>query len=289
MDVSKTCELTPKHEHSNEDNLGTYYKLESIQRKKEKDFIVTPVRSSCRISNFQSTPSSCVGLDKVLVITPNPYISSKNTDELLEKVLKQFEHKVRIISIDQPQIKSEIINRKSIKDEGVTIDKELYKSENSDFYNGQLEKEGTCEGDIYSEDKLIANFEKCMNITSVDKFATNPVSTTTPRSSYFICRNRPRVFLGKENKMKQAITKKIVPIPNGCKIIKQNDFWQVLEFAAGSELERRYKCRRILTRKVGSIPIGQDQPQSIEEFKRFHQELKNLLELSNYCYSPDVF
>ncbi|OII76302.1 hypothetical protein cand_010600 [Cryptosporidium andersoni] len=288
MDVSKTCELTPKHEHSNEDNLGTYYKLESLQRKKEKDFIVTPVRSSCRISNFQSTPSPCVGLNKVLVVTPNPYISSKNTDELLEKVLKQFKHKVRIISINQPQIKSEIINRDFIEDKGVTIYKELQKSENSDFYNGQLEKEDTYEGGIYSEDKLIANFEKCMNITSVDRFATNPVSTT-PKSSYFICRNRPRVFLGRENKTKQAITKKIVPIPNNCRIIKQNDFWQVLEFTAGSELERRYKCRRILTRKVDNIPIRQDQPQSIEEFKRFHQELRNLLELSNYCYSPDVF
>ncbi|KAL7068324.1 hypothetical protein ACR3K2_11790 [Cryptosporidium serpentis] len=289
MNVSKTCEFTPKRENSNEDNLGTYYKLESLQRKKEKDFIVTPVRSSCRISKFQNTPSPCVGLDKVLVVTPNPYISSKNTDELLEKVLKQLKYKVRIISINQPQIKSEIINRKYIKDEGVTIDKESQKSEDSDFYNRKLEKENTYENDIYSEDKLIANFEKCMNVTSVDRFATNPVSTITPKSSYFICRNRPRVFLGKENKMKQAITKKIVPMPNDCRIIKQNDFWQVLEFTAGSELERRYKCKRILTKKVGNIPIRQDRPQSIEEFKRFHQELKDLLELSNYCYSPDVF
>lgn len=292
---------------NDESLLGSYYRLKSYKKltsnKKstingevsnqnidENAIYTTPIRSSRRISSRKNyakeepnlldySPDSKNG--KILV-TPNPYIGDDIVEELLNDMLLKYKDKIQIINFNkQPQILDEI-NKDEIEDLYTKFDSKLQINDSNTRTIHSIEKETfESQEEINCEDK---NEEKNQEIE--DKKLKPILPKLAGKKEYFVCRNKPRKFIGGG-----TVTNSIL-VNNTCKyeIIAENEYWMVVEFPKNSSLYRKHNCPRVLTQKrIFGSPVNFPAVQSIDEYKTLHSELKQLLELSNYCYSPDLF
>ncbi|KAJ1605107.1 hypothetical protein OJ253_3293 [Cryptosporidium canis] len=286
---------TPDRKNTNElageeSLLGSYYRLKSFRKlvgyaKKgsarrggggdqnfdENAIYTTPVRSSRRINSrrnelreeFHGLESPTDTKSGKILVTPNPYIGDDVVEQLLNDVLLKYRDRIQIVSFGkQPQVLDEIEN----------LDTE---------FNSKLQ---ICESDsntvTHSESEGPTPQEK------IESKESELASSKPTRKEYFVCRNRPRKVIGGGSGAGPAASN----TAGKYQVIAENEYWMVVEFPKNSALYRKHNCSRILTQKrVMGAPVSYPAVQSIEGYKALHSELKQLLELSNYCYSPDLF
>ncbi|KAH8585216.1 uncharacterized protein ELE39_002149 [Cryptosporidium sp. chipmunk genotype I] len=293
---------------SDESLLGSYYRLKSYKKltsnKKnstitgevsnhsldENAIYTTPIRSSRRINSrtnnateepnlLDYSPNSANG--KILV-TPNPYIRDDIVEELLNDMLLKYKDKIQIISFNkQPQILDQI-NKDEIEDLYTKFNSKLQINDSDTETTNLYEKDGLeSQEEIKCEDE---NQEK--NLEVGDGKLEPILPKLTGRKEYFVCRNRPRKFIGRSTGSGSIQHNN----QGKYEIIAENEYWMVVEFPKNSALYRKHSCSRVLTqKKIFGSPVNCPAIQSIDEYKTLHSELKQLLELSNYCYSPDLF
>ncbi|KAH8741765.1 hypothetical protein FG386_001339 [Cryptosporidium ryanae] len=311
--MSENCDTPQKRKESSASDentlLGSFYRLKSYKkleknRKKvgyrefnlcENDteinydkvnIYTTPVRSSRRINNTQDEKNnssksllecSSKNKDNVVVFTPNPYINEDVVDELLNDMLIKYKDRIQIINIKQPQIKIDI-------DEISALEKEL----SSKLCIDSCENDDCSNEIVKQRDKTFNDNEQGDNSNTEEELKKDnnkPISSAnTERREYFISRNKPRVVIGKEN---QSYLQK------DYEVIAENEYWMVIEFQKNSYLRKKHNCSRILTKKKTAekqcnFKQYNSFEDSIKEYKVLHSELKQLLELSNYCYSPAI-
>ncbi|KAK9173240.1 hypothetical protein CmeUKMEL1_06180 [Cryptosporidium meleagridis] len=293
---------------NDESLLGSYYRLKSYKKltsNKKKSAInegvpnqnidenaiyTTPIRSSRRISSRKNYAKEEPNLldhspdskNEKILVTPNPYIRDDIVEELLNDILLKYKDKIQIISFNkQPQILDES-NKDEIEDLYTKFNSKLQINDSNTGTIHSVEKE-TLESqeEIKFEDE---NEEKNQEIE--DEKLKPILPKLTGKKEYFVCRNKPRKFIGGGAGASSKLEN------NRCKyeIIAENEYWMVVEFPKDSILYRKHDCPRVLTqKKIFGSPVNCPAVQSIDEYKTLHSELKHLLELSNYCYSPDLF
>lgn len=288
--------------------LGSYYRLKSYKKltnnAKNKSMITgeasnqnidknaiytTPIRSSRRIDSrknnekeksdfLEYSPNTENG--KILV-TPNPYISDDIVEELLSDMLLKYKDKIQVISFNkQPQIldvntENEIENLDTEFNLKLQINDSVSKTINPHEKESSKNKEVQLKDENQKKDKE-DDYEK----------SEPALSQSIVRKEYFVCRNKPRKFIGGGTGTRSILQNTV----GKYEVIAENKYWMVVEFPKNSDLYRKHNCSRILTQKrmLGN-PINSPAIQSIDEYKTLHSEIKQLLELSNYCYSPDLF
>ncbi|KAF7456273.1 hypothetical protein HWI79_3186 [Cryptosporidium felis] len=257
-------------EENQEPQLGSFYRLKSYRKLAEKK---KPGTENSENQNEDgntifATPEESEGLEpssprdanNKIMVTPNPFIRDEIVQELLNDLLDKYRDKVQIISFGkQPQLLD-----RDFRDEVADLEEEL---------NSKLQ--------IGDDSNATPEPKEDPETNGKTKLPRRPV---TEKKEYFVCRNKPRRFIGNGS---GALAH---PLPNEIKIIAENEYWMVVEFQKNSTLFKKHGSSRILTQKrVLGNPVNCPPIQSIEEYKVLHAELKRLLEMSNYCYSPDLF
>ncbi|KAK6588288.1 hypothetical protein RS030_6759 [Cryptosporidium xiaoi] len=251
----------------------------------EINIYTTPVRSSRRINRSKSVQNddseslfecSSKGKDNKVVFTPNPYINDDVINELLNDLLIKYKNKIQIINLKLPQVDIDEIDNLE------ELNNKLFICDDNDDNNIDTEKTAR------QEEKIGGNSEKKdynggdIELENNTKYVSLP---SVERKKYFISRNKPRVIIGGKNQSHFS---------KDYKVIAENKYWMVIEFHENSYLRKKHSCSRILTKKGiierhGSNKQHISLEDSIQEYKTLHSELKQLLELSNYCYSPDIY
>lgn len=298
--------------------LGSYYRLKSfkklvgstkkklLQKEEECDqnldenaIYTTPIRSSRRISSRKNPvkeelgylePSADARNGKILV-TPNPYIRDDIVEELLNDILLKYKDKIQIISFSKQQQPQVLLDETKgsggeIEDLDAEFNSKLQIS-NSDS-NTAAAKQPEDE-DLKHQESTVCKFEDREFPEGAESDKPGSFSPQSTRKKYFICRNRPRKVIGGGGRG-SGDTPAVQSVVDKYQVIAENEYWMVVEFPRNSALYRKHSCSRILTQKrILGNPVNFPAIQSIDEYKALHLELKRLLELSNYCYSPDLF
>ncbi|OII71688.1 uncharacterized protein cubi_01302 [Cryptosporidium ubiquitum] len=293
---------------NDESLLGSYYRLKSYkklanntkkkttitgdvcnQNSDENAIYTTPIRSSRRIDsrkNYERKESSFLDhspdtKNEKILITPNPYIRDDIVEELLNDMLLKYKDKIQVISFNkqQPQILED-----SIKGEIEDLDTE---------FNSKLQINDSFSKTMVHENENLANQgeikfkdEDEEKSEAEDRKLETGSPKLTERKKYFICRNKPRKLIGGGTGAGSILQNTV----GKYEVIAENEYWMVVEFPKNSSLYRKHKCSRVLTQKrIFGNPVNCPVIRSIDEYKTLHSEIKQLLELSNYCYSPDLF
>lgn len=294
--------------------LGSYYRLKSFKKlvgnakKKllqkegsdqnldENAIYTTPIRSSRRINSCKNPvkeelnylESSTDARNGKILVTPNPYIRDDIVEELLNDILLKYKDKIQIISFNrqqQPQVLPG--ETKDCGDEIEDLDSEFSsKLQIDDSDSGPTAAKRSGDEDLEHQESTVCKREDKGSPIGAESDKPESVSPQLTRKEYFICRNKPRKVIGGGSGTRPAMQS----VAGKYQVVAENQYWIVVEFPKNSALYRKHSCSRILTKKrILGNPVNCPAIQSIDQYKALHLELKQLLELSNYCYSPDLF